>query len=226
MNFPSLQVLNFLDNPDDIVDYANTLSYEKDNYSAGKRTSALHEFDKTIFNNVNYRIMRLLYPDAITWDKITWNAMTYFHKIKYEDVDLIINNEKNPCKGWIHQDNFCKFTSITYLSKGKDNGTAIYSPKNVFDLKKDEDIKYDHYRGKEVDKEQFSKELNRNLDKYNVECMFGSSYNKMIGFDGSSHHGALYTMKPGEERLTLISFIKSINAPYFPMAEMRRISEL
>ena len=81
MNFPSLQVLNFLDNPDDIVDYANTLSYEKDNYSAGTRTSPLHEFDKTIFNNVNYRIMRLLYPDASTWDKITWNAMTYFHKI-------------------------------------------------------------------------------------------------------------------------------------------------
>ena len=226
MNFPSLQVLNFLENPDGIVDFANTLTYERDNYSAGVRSQPLHEYKNTIFNNVNSRIIRLLYPDPVICESVLWSATTYFHKIKYEDVELIINDTKNQNKGWIHQDNFTKFTSITYLSKGRENGTAIYSPKEVYDLKKDEDIKYDHYRGKKVDQKQFSEELNRNLNKYNVECIFDSSYNKMIGFDGSSHHGALYNMKPGEERLTLISFIKSITAPHFPMSEMRRVSEV
>jgi hypothetical protein len=45
----------------------------------------------------------------------------------------------------------------------------------------------------------------------------------MIAFDGATPHGAIYNLKPGEERITYISFFYEISAPYSHIAEMRRI---
>ena len=58
-----------------------------------------------------------------------------------------------------------------------------------------------------------------------MQCLFNSSYNKMIGFDGATPHGAVFNLNPGGERITYISFFNQIVAPYTPMAEMRRIWE-
>ena len=71
-----------------------------------------------------------------------------------------------------------------------------------------------------------TKNLNENLNQFKLECLFNSSYNKMIGFDGSNPHGAFYNLKPGEERITYISFFRQIVAPYNHVPEMRRLWKL
>ena len=39
---------------------------------------------------------------------------------------------------------------------------------------------------------------------------------------GGYHHGAEWDLKPGEERLTLITFFYELKAPWYPVPEMRR----
>jgi len=225
MNFPSLQVNNFFDNPDYILNYANSLTYEKENLYPGTRTKPLHILNKELFKDINSKIIRLLYPKWDIYSQIEWSALSMFQKINYDDVKLHMLNEKNPGKGWVHNDNEIKFTAIVYLSKGKDNGTAIYSKDDGFTLVrvKEQQIKYDYYNGKEQSKDIYLQSLNENINSYNIECLFNSSYNKLIGFDGSNPHGAFFNLKPDDERITFISFFTDIIAPYFPVPEMRRV---
>jgi len=70
--------------------------------------------------------------------------------------------------------------------------------------------------------DEYYKQFNDHYSKFKLDCVFNSSYNKLIGFDGSTPHGALFNLKPGEERLMYISFFYDINAPYYPIPEMRR----
>ena len=225
MNYPTIQVVNFFENPDYILNYAESLEYEKtDGGYPGKRTKPLHEIDRGLFTDINSKIIRTLYPDWDTCDRIEYVAKTMFHKITYDDVKYHLENKEYPGKGWIHNDNESKLTSIIYLSSDKDNGTEIYSKKNGFTtVRCDASIKKDYYTNNKVDLNYYLSKLNENINQHNVECVFNSSYNKMIAFDGSNPHGAFYNLKPGDERITLISFFTHIKAPYFHIPEMRRL---
>ena len=229
MNYPSLQVNNFFDNADYIRDYAESLEYQKPGGSyPGLRAAAINEFDRVFFDNINFKIIRLLYPDYQINKNVGWNVTSSFQKIKYEDVEAHILNKEHPGKGWIHNDHESKFTSIIYLSKYDGCGTALYSPKNNYmsnfnSVKADASIKNDYYyKNPDLKLDEYYKALNEHLNTFKLDCLFNSSYNKMIGFDGSNPHGAFYNLKPGEERLSFISFFGDILAPYYPVPEMRR----
>ena len=225
MNFPTLQVSNFFDNPDYILNYAKTLEYEKsDGAYPGKRTKPLHKINRDLFTDINNKIIRVLYPDWNVFNDIEYLVITQFHKITYDDIKHHTENKEHPGNGWIHNDHLSKFTSIIYLSPGKDNGTAIYSKKDGFTtVRDDHSVKQKYYLNNEVDLNYYLSKLNENINQYNIECVFNSAYNKMIGFDGANPHAAIHNLKPGEERITLISFFENIKAPYFHIPEMRRI---
>ena len=226
MNYPSVQITNFLDNPDYVLNYAKRLEYEKnDGKYPGLRTKALHQIDSDFFTDINSKIIRLLYPDWDVFSSIEWQATSFFHKINYKDIEFHTLNKENPGKGWIHNDNHAKFTAIIYLSKGDGCGTGLYSKDDNFKLVRgNHDVKYDYYlKNNEDNIKEYLKKLNENLNKFKLECLFNSSYNKMIGFDGSNPHGAFYNLKPDEERITYISFFTYIKAPYFHIPEMRRL---
>jgi|TARA_E500000318_G_C3537030_1_gene203035 hypothetical protein len=232
MNYPSLQVNNFFDNVDYIRDYAESLTYEKpDGNYPGLRAKPEDQFGYDLFGDINSRILRLLYPDYQMFQSIGWNATSSFQKIKYEDVEAHILNKENTGKGWIHNDHESKFTSIIYLSKYDGCGTALYSPKNNYMSnfnsvkygKADSSIKNDYYyKNPDLKLDEYYKALNEHLNSFKLDCLFNSSYNKMIGFDGSNPHGAFYNLKPREERLMFISFFRDIFAPHYPVPEMRR----
>ena len=229
MNFPSLQVNNFFDKPDCIRDYAESLDYHKpDGNYPGLRAKPVSGFDHNFFEEINYKIMRLLYPDFRMFQSVGWNALSYFQKIKYEDIEAHILNKENSGKGWIHNDNESKFTSIIYLSKHHDCGTALYSPKNNYisgfnTLRTNPNFKNDYYKkNPNLKLDEYYKGLNEHLNTFKLDCLFNSSYNKMIGFDGSNAHGAIYNLKPKEERIIFISFFENIFAPHYPVPEMRR----
>lgn len=229
MNFPSLQVNNFFDKPDYIRDYAESLNYQKisENYP-GLRAKPENEFDFNLFENINFKIIRLLYPDHQIFQTVGWNATSSFQKIKYEDIEAHILNKEHPGKGWIHNDHESKFTAIIYLSKHNDCGTALYSPKNNYmsnfnSVKVNPDLKNDYYsKNPNLNLDNYYKNLNEHLNSFELDCLFNSSYNKMIGFDGSNPHSAIYNLRPGEERLMYISFFENIFAPHYPVPEMRR----
>lgn len=224
MNYPSVQVGNFFDNPNYVLDYCNSLEYHKsDGGYPGARTKSLRDLDSSLFAKINSKIIRLLYPDWNVYQKIQWNADTFFQKINDEDVKLHLDNKEHPGKGWIHNDFPSKFTAIIYLSKEKDCGTIIYSKKDGFVWENNnDDFKRSYYKKEKQNSKLYMKELNKNLNQYDVECTYNSSFNKLIGFDGATPHGAFFNMKPQQERITLISFISYINVPYFPIPEMRR----
>ena len=229
MNFPSLQVNDFFDKPDHIRDYAESLTYEKpDGNYPGLRAKPKNQFDFNLFEDINFKIIRLLYPDYQMFQSVGWNATSSFQKIKYEDIEAHILNKEHPGKGWIHNDHESKFTSIIYLSKHDDCGTALYSSKNSHmsnfnSVRANPNFKNDYYhKNPNLKLDEYYKDLNEHLNTFKLECLFNSSYNKMIGFDGSNPHGAIYNLKPREERLMYISFFENIFAPHYPVPEMRR----
>jgi hypothetical protein len=230
MNFPSLQVNDFFQNPNSVVDYVETLRFEKPpgNYP-GLRALAQNDFDHDFFQRINLKIVKLLYSDFKVFQTVGINAHSYFQKIKYEDVEAHMLNCENPGRGWIHNDHESKFTSIIYLSKHENCGTALYTYKdeaksNFKSVKANPYYKDAYYRkDPNLKLDEYYAYLNEHLNQYKLDCLFNSAYNKMIGFDGGNAHGALYNLKPGEERLIFISFFHGLIAPYYPVPEMNRI---
>ena len=225
MNYPSLQVNNFFENPDYIRDYAESLTYVKpEGDYPGLRATSTEENGHILIQDINFKIIRLLYPDYSAYNSVMWNSSSSFQKIKYEDIEAHILNKEHPGKGWVHNDHESKFTAIIYLSNHEDCGTALYSQKSKFNTTRcKSQLKNDYYAKKpNMDMNEYYKEFNSHFNKFKLDCVFNSSYNKLIGFDGSTPHGALFNLKPGEERLMYISFFYDINAPYYPVPEMRR----
>lgn len=224
MNYPSLQVNNFFEKPNYIKQFAETLTYEKPlgNYP-GLRAEAKDEQSVDIVQKINYKILRLLYPDFNQFQTLTYQATSSFQKIRYEDVEAHVLNKEHSGKGWIHNDHETKFTAIIYLSENDFCGTALYSQKSGFNFTAiDPTLKSLYYsKSPDLNMEDYYKHLNNHLNQFKLDCLFNSSYNKLIGFDGSNLHGAIYNLKPKEERLTFISFF-DINAPCYPVPEMRR----
>jgi hypothetical protein len=224
MNYPSLQVNNFFENPSYIKEFAESLAYEKPpgNYP-GLRAEAKDEQSHDLIQKINWRILRLLYPDYNQFKNLTYETTSSFQKIRYEDAEAHILNKEHPGKGWIHGDHESKFTAIVYLSENNFCGTALYSQKSGFNYATcDPTPKIEYYnKSPNLNMDDYYKELNNHLNQFKLDCLFNSSYNKLVGFDGSNLHGAMLNLKPNEERLTFISFF-NINAPYYPIPEMRR----
>ena len=224
MNYPSLQVNNFFEKPNYIKEFAESLTYEKPlgNYP-GLRAEAKDAEGIDLIQKINYKILRLLYPDIMQFQSLRFTASSFFQKITYDDIEAHVLNKKHPGKGWIHNDAEMKFTAIIYLSENDFSGTALYSQKSGFNLtSSDPTLKSEYYnKSPNLKMEDYYEYLNNHLDQFKLDCLFNSSYNKLIGFDGSSPHGGMYNLKPDEERITYISFF-DITAPYFPIPEMRR----
>jgi len=224
MNFPTIQVNNFFDNVDTILDFSKNQNFDYDKLGSypGQRTKCISELDFDLFVYINSRIFRLFYPDYNTFNSVEWKATTYFQKIKFEDIDLHV---KNNGKGWIHKDYSSLLTGIVYLTPNDLlSGTSVYKFKregsNI--LTKEQDIKRDYYKKQLVNKEIYYELLNENHSYYEEISHFKSNFNGLVAFDSSQPHSANYNIQPGEERLTLITFLNYLKVPYFPIPEMKK----
>jgi len=233
MNFPSIYCKNFFNSPNDILEISKNLNfnYSKTGDYPGKRTESLHISNVNLFKHINSKIIRLLYPEFNLYENIQWSAKTYFQKIKYDDVEFNIKNKEYPNKGWVHKDFNSKISAIIYLNKDINNsGTSINVPKKEasINLLKTQDLKRIYY-SKNFKKDDvnffqnYQKELNNNLIKFNELINFKSYYNSIAVFDSSEYHSANYDLKQNEERLTIISFIDKINTTSYHIPEMNRI---
>lgn len=222
MLFPSLIVDNFFDEPDNIVHFSKSLSFNSDGKSPGKRTKNLAQIDYSFFNWVNTKILALLYPQDIT--NIRYNALATFQKVP---PNLKFNN-------WVHEDTSSQITAILYLSKNNNVGTSIYKNKklsSVLDL--NQQIKYKYFIDSNIKDQRYLDDLNteykNNQSNFEETLKVNGIYNRLFLFDSWNYHAAhKFVSKNNKlERLTYIVFFNDIYCAnkqlQYPIPVMKRI---
>ena len=119
MTYPITIVDNFFDNPDDIVELAESFKYYSPDTGnwPGTRTKQMHLEDHRFFTYFGQKIHLLFHdncPDQ-------WTMQCHFQNIR-----PFAKGNKN--RGWVHQDIDTHFGGIVYLSKNPEpnTGTSIY----------------------------------------------------------------------------------------------------
>lgn len=214
--FPTVCVDNFFESPDTFKKLSQILDYKKctNGFWPGERTDSLHTISQSIFDNFFARFFRIYYDLEI--EELNWNANLYFQKIKpFDDPELN--------KGWIHSDFPCLIGGLVYLNENNDlnSGTSIFSclNKDSFFLSPEEqEYKRKLFLGEDIDLKKY-KQLYNNYEKNFVETVrFNYVYNRMIAYDGSTHHRANgFYGNEEDERLTLVFFVNEIKAKSVPL---------
>jgi hypothetical protein len=125
MKFPTVIVENFFKNPNDIVKYANTLTYngpKEGQYWIGKRSELLHKINPELFNFICNKIISIFYngkKESVGYE----DAQVCFQKIGESDVKKFLEKKSN----LLHRDIYGSLTGLIYLSKNQnfENGTKI-----------------------------------------------------------------------------------------------------
>jgi hypothetical protein len=215
MLFPTLVIDNFFEDPESVLQYANTLKYKapEDGSYPGTRSENL---DNVFFQFVTKKIMAALYP--MNYRYMNWAGSQFFQKINGADY---------PYEGWVHQDYNQEISAIIYLSKDHGCGTAIYTPKDhdreiLFVDKKHKQFKeVFQQKGKDDDLEKY---LRQNNDRFKKTIEVDSVYNRLLLFDSSAYHGVVNFGK--NERTTLITFLSEITSEQpikYPISQMGRV---
>jgi hypothetical protein len=220
MIWPILCVDNFFTNPNQVIEFSKELKFNKsDGNFPGERTNSLHSIDRQFFLHTTEKIITCLYPNEVK--NIRWLASQHFQKIKSNEYQA---------PGFVHQDLDWEFTSIIYLTNNPTSGTCFYKKIKEVPPKSDEMMEVKHHGYSNLVNmhfEPFKKALELNNKAFEKTIEFKSIKNRMILFDGGTPHGVENFGQEDEERLTLITFFKSIsrndNQPLkFPVSQCKR----
>tara|TARA_B100000287_G_C20382347_1_gene682146 strand:- start:86 stop:724 length:639 start_codon:yes stop_codon:yes gene_type:complete len=200
MGFPTLIIDNFFDDPDKVVEYANTLEFSSAELGEwpGKRSDEMWMINPELFLYVCNKIYKTFYPDGVEQG---------FIKMKFQYIEPYeFDNE-----GWIHQDN-TQFGGIIYLTKESEmgTGTSLYKPvRGYFDYPVEAGKnKCNYYLGKEFDKDEYKKTKKELNDSFQETLRVESIYNRLFMFGGNVWHGVpSFGTKP---RLTMVFFSQGI----------------
>jgi len=218
MQWPTLIVDNFFEDPNAVVKLSKTFKYDRaENHKwPGTRTLPMHTVDKNFFLWSTKKIMALLYP--MNLETVRWEAAQQFQRVPFNT-----HGEE----GWVHIDTDYELTTIIYLSHHPQSGTCLYEGKHFGPLP--EVLKY------RKEKERFIKELkdrkrmekykNKNNSNFHKKIELFSNFNRLVLFDGHNWHAARNSSADKSERLTLITFFKDITCKdiRYPIPQMRRI---
>jgi hypothetical protein len=216
MIWPTVIVDNFFDNPHEIIKASKNFTFKKDLEGRwpGERSDDISILDNKMFNWINYKIVRLLYP--MDHQKMSWKAIQYFQK-----VDGNIYNTE----GWVHSDSPMEFTVIIYLSNHKNCGTSLFDKTTFFNSVSHLKEKQEMYLKKDM--KNGLKNLKKNNEKFEKKLTINSRFNRLVLFDSNQFHAADSFKEEkyeNEERFTLITFFSSLNSEdiKYPITEMKR----
>ena len=206
--FPTLIYDNFFDNPDRVVDYANSLEFIDTDTGAwpGKRTNDLSQINPQFKNEVVRKILGTFYPnhEYQYFAKLIFQKITPFHEDKYH-----IKN-----RGWIHRDQDRCIGGIIYLNKNPepDTGTSIYKNKCLTDpyFVEHEQCKRNFYLGKYISDEYYEKHFLSTPENFQEVIRVENVYNRLMMFNGNQYHGVHTYGSSNTERLTLAFFISYV----------------
>tara|TARA_B100000965_G_C19539492_1_gene734901 strand:- start:683 stop:1345 length:663 start_codon:yes stop_codon:yes gene_type:complete len=208
--FPAVIYDDFFENPDLVVDLANSLEFEMgDGAWPGTRTKELGEIKGTrsFADSVTDKVLRMFYPDK----QYHYFAKRVFQKIKgfHEDQFHVKN------RGWIHKDSGRAIGGIIYLDKEpeEETGTSLYRNKQlVFPHTVEEDsLKRRWYTGQDVSDEEYHKLFYSNPTHFEETVKVKNVYNRLFMFNGNQYHGVQTYGSPDRDRLTLAFFVTFVN---------------
>ena len=202
MTYPITIVDDFFEDPDGIVEMAESMKYYTPNTGnwPGTRTKNLHIEDKRFFNYFGQKLHLLFYETAPEY----WNLQCHFQLIDPFCEDKYSNKNR----GWIHKDIDTWFGGIVYLQKDPepDTGTSAYRVKRGFSHQfADEiNIKEMQYRSENVDDAEYDKAYDAMRNQFEETVSIANVYNRFVLFNNVTHHGVqTFGTKP---RLTLNFF--------------------
>tara|TARA_B100000945_G_C20170739_1_gene497609 strand:- start:44 stop:700 length:657 start_codon:yes stop_codon:yes gene_type:complete len=202
MTYPITIVDDFFEDPDGIVEMAESMKYYTPNTGnwPGTRTKNLHIEDKRFFNYFGQKLHLLFYETTPEY----WNLQCHFQLIDPFCEDKY--SKKN--RGWIHKDIDTWFGGIVYLQKDPepDTGTSAYRVKRGFSHQfADEiNIKEMQYRSESVDDAEYEKAYDAMRNQFEETVSIANVYNRFVLFNNVTHHGVqTFGSKP---RLTLNFF--------------------
>ena len=210
MHFPITVIDNFFDDPDRIVNFANSLEYsprKKGDHWYGLRSKSLHEIDKGYFEWSSQKILRTFYKD-----ETLHVCNTLFQKTP--------GSKKISNKGWIHTDD-CLMAAIIYLDKNNISGTNFYKAK-TFGFEKYESCKI--HNQDSFTEEEFEEARDKNNKHFEKTVEVMGLYNRAVIYDAKVYHGANFHPL-NTERLTQVFFFYKIETNWFPVVSIRKFEE-
>ena len=211
---PTTIVDGFFNDPDAVRDFAlkQEFSSDPENRWPGKRSESLHKINPELFEYVHNKFFNLFYP-AIDNTPCSYTATTTFQLVdsSYE-------------AGWVHYDKDL-ITFLIYLNKNpnKEAGTIIYSPKNEGASVVNTDKKFFLFEGN-MDEEDGKKYRVENNSRFQEEIVVKNKFNRLFAFDSNLPHG-VKDFHNHEPRLTLISFVNSLQVKNYPIHSMHRTNQ-
>lgn len=206
IRYPINIIDDFFEDPDAIVELANSVDYcDSDPAWPGKRSAHLKEINSRFFNYFVDKVFCAfgLAPSGAQIDA-TFQKIVPFSKDKWD-----IKN-----RGWIHIDaNDIIFAGIVYLNKNadKDTGTSIYRPKKGFyyDDPEERKMKRKLYGGKDVNDDDYSQKYNEYNGQFEETIKVDNIYNRFFSFPNNAWHGV--RTYGTEERLTIPFFCQRVD---------------
>jgi len=207
--FPTYSLKNFYQNPYEVINFANSCEYERDELDrwAGVRSQCLSSVNINLFHYSCGKVLKMIFGKSA--DAIDYQAINHFQKITNDDI-----NFSNV--GWVHQDPDM-LTAIIYLSENQGSGTKILNKphEGFIDYSKQTNVPTNKYG-----KENFEDRKEKNNSFYTDSVHHDSTFNSLLAFQGAHPHKAIFNMKENSTRLTQIIFFKEIKAPWYPIPEM------
>jgi len=219
--FPILIIDDFYENPDKIINFANTLEFKKSKFGnfPGGRTEALHNLDKKLFNYFCAKLFGVFYDFSYQKD-LKWNVVSNFYKIEKP------NEQDNHTTGWIHKDNQFMMAGLVYLNKDCKNSVGTKFYKKIKET--DENLskyKNDYFLGKIQLKEYLKVKEEYNSCFEETDCI-EPVFNRMICYDTSYFHTNADISNLQTDRLTQVFFVDKLegdNNFKFPLERIRYI---
>jgi|TARA_R110002020_G_C16104193_1_gene758945 hypothetical protein len=196
MSYPTLCIDNFLENPDEIVEYSNRLNFIKAEHGRWPGLRVDLSLDP-VGPFLMQKISTVIHPHRT--EKFSIECQCFFQKINNCYGDM----------GWVHADYPEELTAIIYLSKNKNCGTSLYKPKSFQSSPMHDNEKRNFYKSLKKPK-NYDKYLKENNDQFEETAYFESVYNRLLIFNSNTFHGVRNFNNKENDRLTFIAFIRSI----------------
>jgi hypothetical protein len=211
--FPTIIDENFFDDPDRVVELANSLEYHpSEGKYPGSRSEMLADVAPEFFHHAINRWMSLYFDWVDPGIKMQWNAEAYFQRIDSFDDD----KDSPYNQGWIHQDDNYVVASVVYLDKDSNSnqGTSICYPAKEYT--EDQAIRKSFYADG-IRSAEYEAEMEKCQESFEETIIVNNQYNRLISFDSNNWHKARsFYSKDNKSRLTLVMFCNSIESTCAP----------
>lgn len=226
--FPSICIDGFYSEPDEIIKWASSLDYCRDDKAGwpGWRTPPLSTIDYQFDSDFSKRLMGVFFDIDRDW--VSWEIQTHF-----QIIQPFAEDKKDPRNwGWVHQDSDgvynpitgfeqrkCEYAGIIYLTPDADldTGTSIFRSKEE-NPSSDQPLKRELFSGQEVNPDEYSKNMVSARSQFEETIRYCNVYNRLIAFEAKNYHAAMnFKMNSDKIRLTQVFFIKNVRTQVNPI---------